>query len=310
MARVAICEACGAKVRAGRERCPRCRAVLAPNPALAAASSRRLRRASAVLVAAFTIVVVVLWFIRDPAPSPQVAGMVFADPFAARRQAPPTAEAATVPAAPKEGDARPFLDPAGAGSTAYAAGDYATSLAQYLAAVQKNPQDAESLSNLGQVLVRLNRTPEAIPYFERAIAILPGRWTYQFNLARALGLVGRMDESIAKYRRAQQLFPDDYVTTFNLALALHKKGDETGAVEQYLHAIELQPDDASFRKALGVSYERLEKGREAAAAYHEYLRLSPSAPDADKVRARIAQLEAPAGPVAAPAVTPGLPAGR
>jgi tetratricopeptide (TPR) repeat protein len=284
--------------------------VLAPpDPALAAASSRRLRRASAVLFAAFAGVLAVLWLTRDPAPSPQVAGMVIADPFAARRQA-ATAGQDAAPAAAPEGQDRPFLDPAGAGTTAYASGDYATSLAQYLAAVEKNPQDAESLSNLGQVLVRLNRTPEAIPYFERAIAILPGRWTYQFNLARALGLVGRMDESIAGYRRAQQLFPDDYATTFNLALALHKKGDEAGAVEQYLRAIDLQPEDATFRKALGVSYERLQKGKEAAAAYHEYLRLSPSAPDADSVRARVALLEAPAAPVAAPPASPGPPATR
>ena len=71
--------------------------------------------------------------------------------------------------------------------------------------------------------------------------------------------MGRMAESIQTYRHAQELFPDDYVTTFNLALALHKNGDEAGAVEQYQKAITLQPEDASFRKALGMSYERLQK---------------------------------------------------
>ena len=55
-------------------------------------------------------------------------------------------------------------------------------------------------------------------------------------------------------------------------------------------AIALQPEDASFRLALGNSFVRLDKRSEAAAAYQEYLRLSPSAPDADKVRARITEL--------------------
>ena len=91
-------------------------------------------------------------------------------------------------------------------------------------------------------------------------AILPGRWAYQFNLARALGLLGRMDEAVAGYRRAQALFPDDYATTFNLAMTLHQKGDEAAAVEQYQKAIALQPEDASFRKALGISYEQLQQG--------------------------------------------------
>ena len=65
---------------------------------------------------------------------------------------------------------------------------------------------------------------------------------------------------------------------------------EAPAIEQYLRAIELHPSDASFRLALGISYERLDKGPEAAAAYAEYLRLQPNAPDAEQVRARIALL--------------------
>jgi len=71
---------------------------------------------------------------------------------------------------------------------------------------------------------------------------------------------------------------------------LHKHGDDAAAVDQYQKAINLQPDDASFRKALAISYERLQKGAEASSAYQEYLRLSPAAPDADKVRARISEL--------------------
>jgi len=54
------------------------------------------------------------------------------------------------------------------------------------------------------------------------------------------------------------------VTTFNLALSLHKRGDEAAAVEQYQKAITLQPEDASFRKALAISFERLQKPADAA----------------------------------------------
>lgn len=301
-----ICASCGSKIRAGRKRCPRCRAVFAvADPARAAAASRRLMRASAILVGVFAVVVAVLFVTRERTPT-TVAPRKAADPFSARRAVPQPAAAGPVDAAPVEEPAdRPFLDPAGAGSTAYAAGDYPTALAQFLAAVEKNPQDSESLSNLGQLLVRMNRAPEAIPYFERAIAILPDRWAYQFNMARALGLAGRMDESIAAYRRAQQVYPDDAVTTFNLALALHKKGDEAGAVEQYQKAIALQPEDASFRIALGMSYERLQKNTEAAAAYQEALRLYPSAADADRIRARIALLSGTPAPAPAVSGTPG-----
>jgi len=287
MARAIVCANCGSKIRADRERCPRCRAVLqTPDPARAVAESRRLARVAGVIVGIFVLSLGALWLMGEPARTPR-AIRAPGNPLAPRLT--PT-DRQPVPTAPHR--EVPFLEPAGAAHLAYGAGDLASALVQYQAAVEKNPNDAEALSNLGQVLVKLNRPAEAIPYYQRAIAIIPDRWAYQFNLARALGLVGRMDESIATYRRAQQLFPDDYVTIFNLALALHKGGDDAAAVDQYQKAIALQPDEASFRMALANSYERLRKANEAVAAYQEYLRLSPDAPDADKVRARIAQLTA------------------
>ena len=299
MAQAIICAKCGSKVRPGRERCPRCRAFIAvPDPARAAAASKRLATIAAGVTAAFVVVLLALWLLRGSAPStaPARAGAVKPSPPPAAAAVQPDQAAAPLPPIGRD---RPFLDPSGAATAAYGAGDYATSLAQFQAAIEKNPQDADSLSNLAQVLVRLNRPADAIPYLARAVAIAPGRWAYQFNLARAFGLVGRSAESIQAYRRAQDLFPDDYVTTFNLALALHKSGDEAGAVEQYQKAITLQPEDASFRKALAISYEKLQKRAEAAAAYQEYLRLSPAAADADKVRTRIAELTGPSAPTPA-----------
>jgi regulator of sirC expression with transglutaminase-like and TPR domain len=56
--------------------------------------------------------------------------------------------------------------------------------------------------------------------------------------------------------------------------------------------------------ALANSYERLQKRAEAAAAYQEYLRLSPAAGDADQVRARIAELTGAPGPSSAPGAQP------
>ena len=282
-----VCEKCGAKFRDSRDRCPRCRAVIvAPDPAAAAANSKQLTRISAGLVGVFLVGLAVMWVRGESSaptsgtrPRPSVSGPKS-----------PVSESSARPPAPPEAAANQFLDPSGAGTIAYNAGDYATALARFEEAVQKNPNDAESLSNLGQMFVRLGRTAEAMPHFERATQLDPQRWAYRFNLARALGLLGRWDESIASYQQAQRLFPDDYVTTFNLALALHKVGNETAAVEQYRRAIELNPEDASFHLALATSYERLEKRAEASAAYAEYLRLSPSGAEADKVRARVAEL--------------------
>jgi tetratricopeptide (TPR) repeat protein len=217
-----------------------------------------------------------------------VAVVAAVDLLAARRPSvkPTIAEAPPVAEAHDE-----RLDASGTAAVAYKQGDFTTALEQYQTAVEKNPQDAESLSNLGQVLVRVGRIDEALPYFDRAIALIPQRWAYHFNRARALALLDRWDDAIASYTEAQRLFPDDYATTFNLGLALHSKGDENGAVREYKKAIALEPNDPSFYMALGISLERLQQPREAAAAYAEYLRTATSAPDAERVKARITQLK-------------------
>jgi Flp pilus assembly protein TadD len=294
-----VCGNCGAKVRADRPICPRCRGRLTLTGAgETPAMNPRLARAAGAIVATGLLALGGLWMLRGDASEPvKTVTRPPSDPLAARRAAAPASSSVeSAPAAP----VRPFLEASGQGAVAYASGDFSQSLEHYQDAVEKNPQDAESLSNLGQVLVRLGKVEEALPYFDRAIGLIPTRWAYRFNQARALGLLNRWDEAIASYREAQRLFPNDYATAFNLGQALHRKGDEASAVVEYRKAISLDPNDASFRLALGTSLERLQQSREAAEAYGEYLRLAPAAPDAPQVRERIAQLTGqsatPAGP--------------
>ena len=291
------CEGCGAKFSEKRLRCPRCRRVITTiDPIAAADSSRRLLRASGAVVGVFLLAVGALWFTGEKAPAARAAAS------APATTARPGAASRSTAGAPAKIDHVPgaaFLEPSGAATVAYGAGDFQTSLARFQEAVSRNPNDAESLSNLGQVLVKLGRAEEALAPLLRATTLNPERWAYRFNYARALGVLGRWTEAVESYGQAQRLFPDDYVTAFNYGMALHKAGEDNAAVDQYRRAIELNPEDASFRAALANSYERLQDRAGAAAAYTEYLRLSPDSPDADKVRARIAVLNG--APTQAPA---------
>jgi tetratricopeptide (TPR) repeat protein len=310
MSEAVACPSCGAKLRPGHDRCPRCRVwLIERDPEAQAARSKQLSRVIAGLVGTFLIIVSTLWLMSEPAPSAEVRTAA-QDPLAARRKAAKAEPVITTERPGAESVApRPFMDPSGVAANAYATGNYQSALEQYKAAIEKNPDDAEALSNMGQVLVRMGKPLEALPHFERAITLLPNRWAYRFNYARALGQANRWDDAIASYRQAQALFPEDYATTFNLALALHKKGDDAGAVEEYQKAIALAPQDASFRLALAISYEKLQRNAEAAAAYEEYLRLAPQAGDAARVRDRIAVLTGAVPPAAAPGQPSGGPAG-
>jgi tetratricopeptide (TPR) repeat protein len=306
MSEAVLCPSCRAKINVPHDRCPRCRARLRPDLETTARHSKQLARWSAAIAAVFVLGIGGLWLLKDDEPA-TVTNSKPVDPFASRRQPRPEATAPPSAAAKPAEPSTPFLEPSGAGANSYATGDYQSALEQYKAAIAKNPDDAESHSNLGQILVRLGKPAEAVPHFQKAISLIPDRWAYHFNLARALSVLGKWDESIASYRQAQQLFPNDYATTFNLALTLHKKGDDQAAVEEYKKAIAMSPTDASFHFALALSYERLQRASDAVAAYEEYLRLAPSAGDAEKVRARIAELTgSPAAGVQRPS-NPGNP---
>ena len=74
------------------------------------------------------------------------------------------------------------------------------------------------------------------------------------------------------------------------------KGDLNAAAERYKYAIELQPDLAKPRLLLAKLYEKKHDKADAIRYYEEYLQVLPNAPDAAKVKSRIAELKRPSFP--------------
>ena len=177
------------------------------------------------------------------------------------------------------------------GVAAYGSGDLSGSLEHFEAAVEADPANSEALNNLGQVLVRTGRPRDAIPYFDRAIQVSGEAWAYHFNRARAYAQLEQWSSAIAGYRDAAALFPDDYVTQFNLAKALEANRELDAAVEAFARAIALAPGQTEFHLSHARALETARRPAEAAAAYRRYLELEESAPQADKIKARIAELE-------------------
>ena len=179
------------------------------------------------------------------------------------------------------------------GLAAYNSGDLASAEAKLKSAVDADGQNAEALNNLGQVLVRAGKAGEAIAYFDRAIAIADSVWAYRFNRARAFAEMKDWAQAIAGYNDAVRLFPDDYATHFNLAKAREASGDLAGSVESYGKAAELAPGQGEFQLWYGRALDRSGRQQDAVAAYKRFLELEPDGPQAEKVKARLAQLGDP-----------------
>lgn len=281
------CAACGAKVREDRTRCLRCGEPLRP------AAVALDRRPAALLAMAGILAVggVAIFLLANRGPvAPAVA--------AASNPAAPAAVSRALPDAPGAPAPAPVFaarEVSRDGMTAYARGDLSGALEQFKAAVEADPGNPEALNNLGQVLVRAGRPRDAIPYFDRAIQASGEVWAYHFNRARAYAETEQWSSAVAGYRDAAALFPDDYVTQFNLAKALEANRDLDAAVDAFARAIALAPGQTEFHLSHAWALETARRPAEAAAAYRRYLELEESAPQADKIRARIAELERGAG---------------
>jgi Tfp pilus assembly protein PilF len=282
-----ICAACGARIKANRERCLRCESPLVAweKPELLPPWLQRLGGGTLVfgLVAAVILVFAVVMFVES---RPRTAD----DGAGPSRGGAPRAQSLAPLGAPAPLSAiQPLasLDTPRRGSVDFLRGDFSGLRARYEEQLQKKPSDPELLNNLGLILERLGRNDEAIARFESALQADPRNFSYHFNIAHALSQRSDWDRSIAEYRLAAGLLPSDYATRYNLGMALHLKGDEAGAIAELQTGIGLAPGVAAFHLLLGVVFEKLGRIGEAGQSYQTYLATAPSAPDADRVRSHL-----------------------
>ena len=123
-------------------------------------------------------------------------------------------------------------------------GDVDGAMAQFRAALQIEPNVAESHANLGNALSQKGRLDDAVAEFEQALALDSSLAEVHFNLANALREKGRLGDAIAHYRRALEIKPAYAEAHSNLGYALYQLKELPEAVSHWQIAVELQPNNA------------------------------------------------------------------
>lgn len=116
-----------------------------------------------------------------------------------------------------------------------------------------NPErhlNAAQLGNLGAALAEQQRLPEALVYFEQAVAEEPNAPRLRQFLAMALALSGRFEDAIPHYRAALDLEPERADADYNLAVALEQTGRFAEALHHYQQALEVDPSDEQAHRAI------------------------------------------------------------
>jgi tetratricopeptide (TPR) repeat protein len=122
---------------------------------------------------------------------------------------------------------------------------YKNSLTQYQAAYAGGVFDADSLQNLGELLMRSGQGAAAAPIFQKSISLNPSNPTARYNYAICLIQQGDRKAALDQLDRAADLFEEPQAKFQTLSLAAHTSADlgDAARTESYIKKIEtLDPE--------------------------------------------------------------------
>jgi protein O-GlcNAc transferase len=139
---------------------------------------------------------------------------------------------------------------------------------------------ADALHLYGCLCDSLGRVQEATALIERATQSNPQAYPYFYNLGNLLVRQDKTAESIDQYRKAIAIKPDYAVAHNNLGIALRKQGDRAGAKRSFSAAVRFAPNYADAHYNLGLEWRAVDDLDAAIACYQTAIRLKPDYADA------------------------------
>lgn len=172
-------------------------------------------------------------------------------------------------------------------------GQHQQAVDQLKAALVIHPGFPLALSDLGVQYMKLGQADKAAEAFAAALKLDPEEVALRLNYGIALLNLKKFGEAEKELRGA--LKQNDALSTAHMYLGItlmsQKRLDE--AEQELLKAIASgNPEVAPAHRYLGGIYWGRRNYEKAADALETYLKLSPKAPDAEKVRATIGELRA------------------
>jgi tetratricopeptide (TPR) repeat protein len=147
-------------------------------------------------------------------------------------------------------------------------------IAEYRRAISLDPKLAPAHLNLGISLLDSDAAAAA-ESFRRAVDLLPGQSRPVYLLGEALERSGKRSEAIEQYRAAATLAPKDDVILFALARALLADGQNSAAETGFRQLLSAKPDSAPGQLGLAESLLAQQKTTEAANLLADYLQKTP-----------------------------------
>ncbi|NJO79384.1 MAG: tetratricopeptide repeat protein [Cyanobacteria bacterium RM1_2_2] len=166
---------------------------------------------------------------------------------------------------------------AGVGSLWVKQRHWQRAIAAYQQALQYDAHYAEAHRSLAGIYAQLGQRDEEIAYRYRAVILNPNWATpsNQLTLGNALIQMAKTEQAIDCYQRAIKLCPDFYEAFYNLAVAEISQQHWQAAKDAFQQALKLNPDHAESHYGLGKIAEQAEQLKTAATHYWKTIQLNP-----------------------------------
>ena len=137
-------------------------------------------------------------------------------------------------------DSRPLHPPS---SDPNVQASLAQAAAPLLEAVNKDPRDFDSLVKLGNLYYDGQQFADAIPYYQRALAIHPDNPDVRTDMGTAYWYTGNAEKALIAMETSLKYRPGHPQTLFNLGwVRWQGKQDAKGAIDAWQQLLEANPD--------------------------------------------------------------------
>ena len=170
------------------------------------------------------------------------------------------------------------------------ANDYAGAIEKLKLAVAEYPKFVNAFNEIGVIYLRLNKLEMADEALQAALRIKPDAYEPLINRGIALFRLGRWKDAESVLRDALKAKPESAVVYYYLGRTLNNLDRIDEAEAAYLSCIKLSPDKfKEVHRLLAVIY--LDRGnlKRVIEELETYLRLAPTAVDAEQLRTVIAE---------------------
>jgi serine/threonine-protein kinase len=151
-------------------------------------------------------------------------------------------------------------------------GQYEKAAEQFQQAVQLDPTNNRSYTNLATAYEHLNQPDKAEETYKRAISVRPQYWGGYVSLGGFYVAQARYDTAADAYRKATELNPDSYLAFNNLGAALLYEGKDPEAAQAFERSLALRPNRTAYNN-IAVAQFHLHRFQDSIRNYKEALKL-------------------------------------